>query len=397
MARRPRGAVAMATDAGAAIENVQAGVDELTGLAERSGAPDVPSDLGNFRPEAERPRRAAARAEGRARVVTPIRRAHRLPNFEDEALERAEQLRARGGQAAEEVEPEGEDLEQGAEGVEQRGAGARQRWEEPQGEDLDDEDLDPRDVELAGLRAAMAEAQIREEAREARYHEALRQVSQGRAQPQATSDPRATAIAQRLQFKNILPFRIDEAAARAMNLTPEGAQHLETMLRTSAFSLTQTLLEAYNLNEELKGQQETAQQNQAVTEQRRRETVRDAFYAANEDLVPYAKFVTRVSAELAAEYSGQLSDPQWIQLTNARVRQELRELGVRVALQSPGASARSRFAPAGTRPAIGPAGGYRPAIRPAAMDFGGGRSMGGGGRALSPITKEILDLSRFGG
>lgn len=395
MAKRG-GAVARAVEGGSAAENVDAGLSELIGLAERSGPPRVPHDVGNFNPEGARPARGANRAAARSpqarATVTPMRRAQHVQTFDDEQLERDVQGERSGVEESFNDDPNTRSFDdQGDEqDVDQRGGAAHDTGFDDQAQD--DEELDPRDRELADLRAWRQEQENRQAVTEARLETAIRMQS-GQAQPNAqagtANDPRAAAIANAMAYNNLLVAGIDEASMQTLGLTPQGARTLETFLRVNLEGFKQKFLQAYTLDQEYtRAQVTTAQQADKSLE-----NVTAAFWQANPDLTDYEWEVSSLSKQIAEAHPHVVQDPAlWVKTTATAVRNHLARRGIRTSARAGQQVQRDprQFGSADQAPRR---------VRPATMDMpgtGGGFS-GGAGRRLDPVTKDILDLVRFSG
>jgi hypothetical protein len=374
MARGRRGAVAAAIDErGAAAESVQSGIDELTQLATRSGPPVVPDDLGNFRPDLGEPQRPVTRRREPQRLQT--------------TAEELEARRAQRGMAAEDAEPI---LESGAPDV--------PAVDEPGPDDADDGDDGVGDEPQAGsydeLAQRLAAFERRDLERDAQLSQVMARMAGGGAPgmappgatPMGMADPRIAAVAQKLRPESLVPFKIDEAAAQQMGMTPQGAQLVETMLRLTAQNIVGAIFEAYGLDQDARASQQTQQ----MTAQQTMQAVNQAFYAANPDLNAFGEVVDQTSQQLAAQYPQLRQQPaEWIKHTAAETRRKLQSWGVRVAGRG------VAVAPAGgigARPGSLPASVSR--IRPATADFG--TSGGGSGRRpITPQQKEMLDLAHW--
>jgi len=350
---------------------VQEGIDELTGMAARAGPPEIPDNLGNFRPDTEE----QPQARRPAKVVRRREPTHLATVAEDEAATSAQQRL--NGELDEVAQPVDEEIEPVT--------AAAPAADDDQGDD-DGED-DPRTQELLRRLDAYEHKDL---ARHAQLNAVLARLGGGAAPlgglpPGAAplggpgaADPRLGALTERIKR---LPFRIDETVAANLGLNPQGAQTLEAMLTVLRTDILSTMAEAYTLDQE----HARAQQSAAGDQDRLMQTVTRAFYEANGDLAPYGKIVNQTSLELVAQYPHLRSQPaDWIRHTAATVRQQLQAWNVPLR-RTVGAPA------AGIGPGAAPSGVAR--IRPAAADFGS-TSRGLGRGALSPLQKEMLDLAR---
>lgn len=393
---RGRGAVSAAVASGSSAENVDAGLSELIGLAERSGPPNVPRNLGNFDPErGVRPARGSSRAAARSpqeerapqrATVTRIRN-ERLQSFDDERAETAAR-REIGGAQVHDVDDGGfdqdddvdqqplEDLEP-ARGV---------RTARPEIED-DVDDVDPRDRELHELRSWRAEQDQREQLRDAKLEGVLAAMRGGQTAPAAApaADARVQAVTKSLAYGNISIARIDEQTRATLGLTEQGARVLETLIEANLHGTVQKIVQAYALDQELT----RAQQTQVQAADSGMRDVTAAFWQANPGLQDYQEEVNWISAEIARQHPEVKGNPAlWIKATTTAVTNHLARRGIRV----------GRAQPQQTRQHDEEIGAYDQAprrVRPATMDMPGSGGGFGGGRRLTPTQKDILDLVAF--
>lgn len=386
--RRGKSAVAAATESGFEAESVQEGIDDILGMA---GPAQEPDNLGNFKPDlGDDPR------EHRPRQPSPPSRRARPQPLATPEDESAAARALRGGRP--DPEPSDDDVDE-----QPPSRAARPELEDtPEGED--DGDLDPRDRELAELRAWRAERDLADQDRDTRLNRALdeldRQRTGGRGAAPAgdavDADPRAVEIARRLRPENIVPFAIDEVARENLGLTPQGGKTLDAMFRAQATHIVQLMLHAYNLDQELTRTQSSEAERTAARESDEITRARDAFYAGNRDLVDYQSEVTWLSREVAEDHARRtgrrISPAEWIPETSRRVREHLRSRGVRVAPYAPAYDPRGGGRGVAPGASLGRGGGR---ARPAGMDYGAGGG-GNGKTRLTPLEDEMFAMARAG-
>lgn len=104
--------------------------------------------------------------------------------------------------------------------------------------------------------------------------------------------------------------------------------------------------------------------------------LRDAFYGQHPDLQPYAKLVQQAATDVRAQYPS-ISPQALIEQTAQQVRGQLQQWGVR---------------PKPAQVARGP----QRRVRPAQGEMGGGHTSSAGGRALTPLEKQLRSFEAQG-
>jgi hypothetical protein len=173
--------------------------------------------------------------------------------------------------------------------------------------------------------------------------------------PQPAADPLEV-------IRNYFPGNVTAQDLEAILADPvKGAEYMTAFGRASALAGARMALDASReeMRRELNQREETR-------------SVRERFWAANDDLQPYGKVVQSVSNEIYAE--GITQPDRFIKEVSRRTREQLREWGVKVA---PASAAGAKVA--------------RRAIKPA---FAEGAQRGGRAAPVNKIEQDIFRMSQ---
>lgn len=374
-------------------EPVQSGLEELIQIAEDSGPPNVPEDVGNFPAEST--------PTGNRAPVQRTREPQRLQTAEDEMLERqvrGEQVGKRSERAAQRPEDDEplealEDEREERDPPRARAEVVAERHLEDDDEVLEEEPVAEEDEQddQDGLRhlppAMRAELQRRDQ-EIARLQGMVQAVLAGGRPAQ----PEPAKPAEELTIDNILPYKLGRDFITAIRSGDEeqAANVMQAAIATAVWHAGQKYGERLQTVLEARNPERIIQAREAVAQGKAQ--LERAFYSAHKDIDPeqHGELVGLLSGQvkqrLVAERGERGFTPkEWIDETAREVR---RIAGIRRT---------TRPAARAQRPErVDERRGQVVRMRPAFSETSSG---GGRGAARKPITneqKDILDLVRFG-